>query len=171
MTLKTAPLTPLALAESPTCTSSCSSSSKVSAVSPQQRPAASPAEPPRSPAVFPIFGATTPQIAMLPLVAILTLTAIKDGIEDYRRAALDEEVRAQQPSVARPRSCSLTRSSPPAPVSTPPPPRSTTRPRPSSAAGRTSTSRATRERSSSACWASPTRVRSSSPVSIIQPER
>jgi hypothetical protein len=30
---------------------------------------------------------------MLPLVAILTLTAIKDGIEDYRRASLDEEVR------------------------------------------------------------------------------
>lgn len=29
---------------------------------------------------------------MLPLVAILTLTAIKDGIEDYRRASLDEEV-------------------------------------------------------------------------------
>lgn len=29
---------------------------------------------------------------MLPLVFILTVTAIKDGIEDYRRASLDEEV-------------------------------------------------------------------------------
>lgn len=29
---------------------------------------------------------------MLPLVAILTITAIKDGIEDYRRAKLDDEV-------------------------------------------------------------------------------
>lgn len=29
---------------------------------------------------------------MLPLLFILTVTAIKDGIEDYRRAALDEEV-------------------------------------------------------------------------------
>ena len=37
-------------------------------------------------------GATVPQIAMLPLVAILTITAIKDGIEDYRRHALDDEV-------------------------------------------------------------------------------
>ena len=36
--------------------------------------------------VFPVFGATTPQIAMLPLVAILAITAFKDGIEDYRRA-------------------------------------------------------------------------------------
>ncbi|KDQ51836.1 hypothetical protein JAAARDRAFT_198713 [Jaapia argillacea MUCL 33604] len=42
--------------------------------------------------VFPIFGAANPQIAMLPLVFILTVTAIKDGIEDYRRASLDEQV-------------------------------------------------------------------------------
>ncbi|KAL7420806.1 phospholipid transporting ATPase [Cryptotrichosporon argae] len=42
--------------------------------------------------VFSIFGATTPQIAMLPLVAILGMTAIKDAIEDWRRAKLDEEV-------------------------------------------------------------------------------
>jgi phospholipid-translocating ATPase len=51
---------------------------------------------------------------MLPLVFILTVTAIKDGIEDYRRAALDEEVNTSsatklgswrnvnQPSDARP---------------------------------------------------------------------
>lgn len=42
--------------------------------------------------LFSIFGATTPEIAMLPLVAILGMTAIKDGIEDWRRAKLDEEV-------------------------------------------------------------------------------
>ena len=44
------------------------------------------------PTVFPIFGAAAPQIAMVPLVFILSVTAIKDGIEDYRRATLDEEV-------------------------------------------------------------------------------
>ncbi|KZO97443.1 phospholipid-translocating P-type ATPase [Calocera viscosa TUFC12733] len=42
--------------------------------------------------IFPMFGSSTPQIAMLPLVFILVVTAIKDGIEDYRRARLDEEV-------------------------------------------------------------------------------
>ena len=42
--------------------------------------------------VIPIFGAAAPQIGMIPLVFILTVTAIKDGIEDYRRARLDEEV-------------------------------------------------------------------------------
>jgi phospholipid-translocating ATPase len=29
---------------------------------------------------------------MLPLVAILAITALKDGVEDYRRAKLDDEV-------------------------------------------------------------------------------
>jgi phospholipid-translocating ATPase len=42
--------------------------------------------------VFPVFGASSSQIASLPLLFILTVTAIKDGIEDYRRASLDEEV-------------------------------------------------------------------------------
>ncbi|TIA90033.1 hypothetical protein E3P99_01747 [Wallemia hederae] len=42
--------------------------------------------------IFPIFGATTPQVAMLPLVAILVITAIKDAIEDYRRNVLDNQV-------------------------------------------------------------------------------
>jgi phospholipid-translocating ATPase len=42
--------------------------------------------------LFPMFGATTPEIAMLPLVAILGMTAIKDAVEDWRRAKLDEEV-------------------------------------------------------------------------------
>ncbi|GAC98262.1 phospholipid-transporting ATPase 1 [Pseudozyma hubeiensis SY62] len=42
--------------------------------------------------VFPTFGATIPQIAMLPLVSILTITAIKDSIEDHRRHVIDNEV-------------------------------------------------------------------------------
>ncbi|KAL9933492.1 hypothetical protein V8E36_007668 [Tilletia maclaganii] len=42
--------------------------------------------------VFPTFGATVPQIAMLPLVSILGITAIKDAIEDHRRHVLDNEV-------------------------------------------------------------------------------
>jgi phospholipid-translocating ATPase len=43
-------------------------------------------------AVFPMFGASTPEIAMLPLVAVLVMTGIKDGLEDWRRARLDNEV-------------------------------------------------------------------------------
>jgi phospholipid-translocating ATPase len=43
-------------------------------------------------AVFPQFGATSPQTAALPLIFIICVTAIKDGVEDYRRATLDEEV-------------------------------------------------------------------------------
>lgn len=42
--------------------------------------------------VFPVFGATAGSIAVLPLAFILAVTAIKDGIEDYRRGVLDEEV-------------------------------------------------------------------------------
>ena len=42
--------------------------------------------------VIPIFGAANAQIGMLPLVAILGMTAIKDGLEDWRRAKLDSEV-------------------------------------------------------------------------------
>ncbi|EJD08500.1 phospholipid-translocating P-type ATPase [Fomitiporia mediterranea MF3/22] len=42
--------------------------------------------------VFPVFGAAAAQISMLPLVFILAVTAIKDGVEDYRRAITDEEV-------------------------------------------------------------------------------
>ncbi|KAF8875785.1 phospholipid-transporting ATPase 1 [Infundibulicybe gibba] len=42
--------------------------------------------------VFPIFGAASGSIAVLPLAFILTVTAIKDGVEDYRRGSLDEEV-------------------------------------------------------------------------------
>lgn len=42
--------------------------------------------------VFPVFGAAAGSIAVLPLAFILTVTAIKDGIEDYRRGVLDEEV-------------------------------------------------------------------------------
>ncbi|WAQ91106.1 hypothetical protein PtA15_13A507 [Puccinia triticina] len=42
--------------------------------------------------VFPIFGAATPQVAMLPLVFILSVTALKDAFEDYRRYMLDNSV-------------------------------------------------------------------------------
>lgn len=46
----------------------------------------------KSISVFPMFGASSPQTAALPLIFIITVTAIKDGVEDYRRATLDEEV-------------------------------------------------------------------------------
>ncbi|KAG2151660.1 uncharacterized protein EDB93DRAFT_1274319 [Suillus bovinus] len=42
--------------------------------------------------LFSIFGATSPQTAALPLLFILVVTAVKDAVEDYRRAKLDEEV-------------------------------------------------------------------------------
>jgi len=42
--------------------------------------------------LFPIFGAATGAVSVLPLAFILTVTAIKDGVEDYRRGSLDEEV-------------------------------------------------------------------------------
>lgn len=44
------------------------------------------------PPVFPVFGAASGSIAVLPLAFILAVTAIKDGVEDYRRGSLDEEV-------------------------------------------------------------------------------
>ncbi|KAI0051555.1 phospholipid-translocating P-type ATPase [Auriscalpium vulgare] len=42
--------------------------------------------------LFPVFGAAGSQISFLPLLFIITVTAVKDAVEDYRRAALDEEV-------------------------------------------------------------------------------
>ena len=42
--------------------------------------------------LFPVFGAPAAQTSALPLLFIIAVTAIKDAIEDYRRAALDEEV-------------------------------------------------------------------------------
>ena len=39
-----------------------------------------------------MFGAATGSTAVFPLAFILVVTAIKDGIEDYRRGVLDEEV-------------------------------------------------------------------------------
>ncbi|EIW73502.1 hypothetical protein TREMEDRAFT_26850 [Tremella mesenterica DSM 1558] len=42
--------------------------------------------------LFSIFGAPNAQIGMLPLIFILSITAIKDGIEDWRRSRLDDEV-------------------------------------------------------------------------------
>lgn len=41
---------------------------------------------------FSVFGAASPETAALPLLFILVVTAVKDGVEDYRRAKLDEEV-------------------------------------------------------------------------------
>ncbi|KAL0581270.1 phospholipid transporting ATPase [Marasmius crinis-equi] len=42
--------------------------------------------------LIPIFDSPSGAIAVLPLAFILTASAIKDAIEDYRRATLDEEV-------------------------------------------------------------------------------
>ncbi|KAG6819892.1 hypothetical protein H0H93_007670 [Arthromyces matolae] len=42
--------------------------------------------------IFPVFGAAAGSISVLPLAFILAVTALKDGIEDYRRGILDEEV-------------------------------------------------------------------------------
>ncbi|KAG5734631.1 putative phospholipid-transporting ATPase DNF1 [Termitomyces sp. T112] len=42
--------------------------------------------------LFPVFGAAAGSISVLPLAFILAVTALKDGIEDYRRGILDEEV-------------------------------------------------------------------------------
>ena len=39
-----------------------------------------------------MFGAASGSISVLPLAFILAVTAIKDGIEDYRRGVVDEEV-------------------------------------------------------------------------------
>ncbi|KAI5300837.1 hypothetical protein KEM55_004570, partial [Ascosphaera atra] len=41
---------------------------------------------------FPIFGATNPGLNAVPLIAIIAITAIKDGIEDWRRTTLDNEL-------------------------------------------------------------------------------
>lgn len=47
---------------------------------------------PSSFVVFPIFGAASAATAALPVLFILTVTAVKDAVEDYRRAQVDEEV-------------------------------------------------------------------------------
>ncbi|RMZ90024.1 hypothetical protein DV736_g2739, partial [Chaetothyriales sp. CBS 134916] len=39
--------------------------------------------------IFPIFGATNPGLGSVPLIFILTVTAIKDAVEDSRRTMLD----------------------------------------------------------------------------------
>ncbi|KAI0188013.1 hypothetical protein EV127DRAFT_137538 [Xylaria flabelliformis] len=41
---------------------------------------------------FPIFGGTNPGVNAIPLIFIITVTAIKDAIEDYRRTVLDNEL-------------------------------------------------------------------------------
>ena len=42
--------------------------------------------------IFSIFGVQQPGLAAVPLIFILTVTAIKDGIEDWRRTVLDNEL-------------------------------------------------------------------------------
>ena len=42
--------------------------------------------------IFSIFGASNPGLNAVPLIFILTVTAIKDGIEDWRRTVLDNEL-------------------------------------------------------------------------------
>ncbi|KAK3709346.1 phospholipid transporting ATPase [Vermiconidia calcicola] len=42
--------------------------------------------------IFSIFGVQSPGVAAVPLIVILTVTAIKDGIEDWRRTVLDNEL-------------------------------------------------------------------------------
>ncbi|KAI0172489.1 phospholipid-translocating P-type ATPase [Hypoxylon sp. FL1284] len=42
--------------------------------------------------IFPIFGGVNPGLNAVPLIFILVVTAIKDGIEDYRRTVLDNEL-------------------------------------------------------------------------------
>lgn len=42
--------------------------------------------------MFSVFGAASASTAAFPLLFILTVTAVKEGVEDYRRAQLDEEV-------------------------------------------------------------------------------
>ncbi|KAF7313954.1 P-type phospholipid transporter [Mycena chlorophos] len=42
--------------------------------------------------VFPVFGAAAGSVAVLPLAFILVVTAIRDGIEDYRRGRTDDQV-------------------------------------------------------------------------------
>lgn len=44
---------------------------------------------------FAIFGVTSPVLAAVPLIVIVTLSAIKEAIEDSRRTALDMEVNNQ----------------------------------------------------------------------------
>ena len=42
--------------------------------------------------VFPIFGASNAGLDSVPLIVILFVTAVKDGIEDWRRTVLDNEL-------------------------------------------------------------------------------
>ncbi|KAK2875582.1 hypothetical protein FQN49_001587 [Arthroderma sp. PD_2] len=42
--------------------------------------------------IFPQFGATNPGLGAVPLIFILTVTALKEGIEDWRRTVLDNDL-------------------------------------------------------------------------------
>src|ERR1700744_1063526 len=42
--------------------------------------------------IFAIFGASNPGLGSVPLIFVLTVTAIKDAVEDWRRTVLDTEL-------------------------------------------------------------------------------
>ncbi|KAF3491405.1 phospholipid-translocating P-type ATPase domain-containing protein [Arthroderma uncinatum] len=42
--------------------------------------------------IFSFFGASNPGLGAVPLISILTVTAVKDGIEDWRRTVLDNDL-------------------------------------------------------------------------------
>jgi len=42
--------------------------------------------------IFPIFGGSEPGLSSVPLIFILCVTAIKDGVEDWRRTVLDNDL-------------------------------------------------------------------------------
>ncbi|KAB5560139.1 hypothetical protein GE09DRAFT_80319 [Coniochaeta sp. 2T2.1] len=42
--------------------------------------------------IFPIFGGVNPGLNAVPLIFIITVTSIKDAVEDYRRTVLDNEL-------------------------------------------------------------------------------
>ncbi|ORY67355.1 P-type ATPase-like protein [Pseudomassariella vexata] len=42
--------------------------------------------------IFPIFGGTNPGLNAVPLIFIITVTAVKDAVEDYRRTILDNDL-------------------------------------------------------------------------------
>ena len=42
--------------------------------------------------IFSVFGASNPGLNAVPLIVIVVITAVKDGIEDYRRTILDNEL-------------------------------------------------------------------------------
>ena len=46
----------------------------------------------RGPLIWPLVEAFQKEITMLPLVVVLTIIAIKDGLEDYRKYKIDKQI-------------------------------------------------------------------------------